>query len=131
MFGISFGQIFLILVIGLIVLGPEKLPVAIRTVTSWIRALRSLSASVQLELSKELQLQELQESLKQAEQSGLNKISPEIQRSIDNLKLATQKMQQAYEQDMRNVLLQQPTQSTKDATEATAKEEQPDEKSPS
>lgn len=64
MFDIGFGELLLVLVIGLVVLGPERLPVAVRTVAGWIRALRSLAASVQNELTQELKLQELQESLK-------------------------------------------------------------------
>ncbi|REI01655.1 MULTISPECIES: Sec-independent protein translocase protein TatB, partial [Bacteria] len=52
MFDIGFSELLLVLVIGLVVLGPERLPVAVRTVSGWIRALRSLAASVQHELSQ-------------------------------------------------------------------------------
>lgn len=93
MFDISFGQLLLVLIIGLVVLGPQKLPIAIKTVASWIKALRRVSATVQLELNKELRLQELQESLKQAEKAGLKDISPEIKASIDQLKNVTAAMQ--------------------------------------
>ncbi len=55
MFDIGFSELLLVLVIGLVVLGPERLPVAVRTVSGWIRALRSLAASVQHELSQELE----------------------------------------------------------------------------
>ena len=47
-------------VIGLIVLGPKRLPVAVKTVVGWIRALRSLATTVQNELTQELKLQEFQ-----------------------------------------------------------------------
>ncbi|WP_081301245.1 Sec-independent protein translocase protein TatB [Gilliamella sp. wkB178] len=93
MFDISFGQLLLVLVIGLVVLGPERLPVAIKTVASWIKVLRRMSATVQLELNKELKLQELQESLKKAEQSGLKTLTPELQESIDDLKRVTESLQ--------------------------------------
>lgn len=96
MFDISFGQLLLVMIIGLIVLGPQKLPIAIKTVASWIRTLRTISNSVQLELSRELKLQELQASLKKAEESGLEHIAPEIQASIDELKKLTASMQQSY-----------------------------------
>ncbi len=69
MFDIGFGELALIFVIGLVVLGPERLPVAVRTVVGWIRALRSLASTVQNELSQELKLQELQDSLKKVEGS--------------------------------------------------------------
>ena len=73
MFDIGFGELLLVMVIGLVVLGPERLPVAVRTVAGWIRALRSLAASVQNELSQELKLQELQDSLKKAESATLKR----------------------------------------------------------
>lgn len=103
MFDVSFGELLLVFIIGLIVLGPARLPTAVKTVVGWINALRRLSASVQLELNKELKLQELQDSLKQAEQSGINNISPEIQASIDELKRITQSLQKEYNQTIQKV----------------------------
>lgn len=64
MFDIGFSELLLVFVIGLIVLGPQRLPVAVKTVVSWIRTLRSLAATVQNEITQELKLQEFQESLK-------------------------------------------------------------------
>lgn len=101
MFDIGFTQLLLVMLIGLVVLGPKRLPVAIKTVLGWIKALRAISASVQLELSKELKLQELQESLKKAEESGLKNITPEIQASIDDLKRVTASMQETYQKDLK------------------------------
>lgn len=98
MFDIGFGELLLVLVIGLVVLGPERLPVAVRTVTGWIRTLRSLATTVQNELSQELKLQELQNSLKKAEEAGLKDISPELQASMDELKDAAASMQRGYQQ---------------------------------
>lgn len=93
MFDVSFGELLLVCIIGLIVLGPARLPEAIKTVVGWIKVLRRISASVQLELNKELKLQELQDSLKKAEQSGLKNITPEISASIEDLKRVTQSIQ--------------------------------------
>ena len=64
MFDIGFGELILVLVIGLVVLGPERLPVAVKTVAGWIRVMRSMAANVQNELTQELKLQELQDNLK-------------------------------------------------------------------
>lgn len=96
MFDLSFGKLFLVMIIALIVLGPARLPEAIKTVAGWIKALRRLSATVQLELNKELRLQELQDSLKQAEKSGLDTISPEIKSSIDDLKRVAESIQKDF-----------------------------------
>ncbi|VDZ91170.1 sec-independent translocase [Lelliottia amnigena] len=48
MFDIGFGELVLVFVIGLIVLGPQRLPVAVKTVAGWVRALRSLATTVQM-----------------------------------------------------------------------------------
>lgn len=99
MFDIGFGELLLILIIGLVVLGPERLPVAVKTVAGWIRALRSLAASVQNELTQELKLQELQESLKKAEQAGLQNLTPELKASMDELKEMAESLQRSYHAD--------------------------------
>lgn len=91
MFDIGFGELLLVFVIALVVLGPERLPVAVRTVAGWIRTLRSLASTVQNELAQEMKLQELQESLKKVEQaSQLQNLSPELKASMDELKEAAQ-----------------------------------------
>lgn len=97
MFDIGFSELLLVLVIGLVVLGPERLPVAVRTVAGWIRALRSLAASVQNELSQELKLQELQDSLKKAESAGLQNLTPELKASMDELKDAADSLKRSYQ----------------------------------
>ena len=74
MFDIGFSELLLVFVIGLIVLGPQRLPVAVKTVASWIRTLRSLATTVQNELAQELKLQEFQESLKKVEKASLDNL---------------------------------------------------------
>lgn len=86
------------MVIGLVFLGPERLPVAVKTIAGWVRALRSLAANVQNELTQELKLQELQESLKKVEEkANLQSLSPELKASMDELKEAAQSLKQTYQ----------------------------------
>lgn len=96
MFDIGFGELVLVFVIGLIVLGPERLPVAVKTVAGWIRALRSLASTVQHELSRELKLQEFQDSLKKVEKASLDNLTPEFKASMDELRQAAESMKRAY-----------------------------------
>ncbi|MFA9207793.1 MAG: Sec-independent protein translocase protein TatB [Yersinia sp. (in: enterobacteria)] len=100
MFDIGFSELLLVLVIGLVVLGPERLPVAVRTVAGWIRTLRSLAATVQNELAQELKIQELQDSLKKAEQVGLQNLTPELKASMDELKEAAEALKRSYHSDV-------------------------------
>lgn len=47
MFGISLAELLFILVIALIVLGPERLPEVARTLAGWIRQIREASDDIQ------------------------------------------------------------------------------------
>lgn len=96
MFDIGFGELLLVFIIGLVVLGPQRLPVAVRTVAGWVRALRSLATTVQNELAQELKLQEFQESLKKVEKASLDNLTPELKESMDELRQAAESMKRTY-----------------------------------
>lgn len=51
MFDIGFSELLLVFIIGFVVLGPQRLPVAVKTVAGWICALRLLATTVQNELT--------------------------------------------------------------------------------
>lgn len=97
MFDIGFWELVVIGVVALVVLGPERLPVAIRTATHWIRLIRSTANSVKSELEQELKLQELHNDLKKAEQLQMSNLSPELQESIEQLKAAAQSVNRPYQ----------------------------------
>ncbi len=82
--------------IGLIVLGPQRLPVAVKTVVGWVRALRSLATTVQNELAQELKLQEFQDSLKKVEKASMDNLTPELKASMDELREAAESMKRSY-----------------------------------
>ena len=94
MFDIGFSELLLVLIVGLVVLGPQRLPIAIRTVMGWVRTIRGLAANVQNELAQELKLQELKESIKKAEELNLSSLSPELSKTVAELKQSADKMQQ-------------------------------------
>lgn len=85
MFDIGFWELMLIGVMGLVVLGPERLPVAMRTVKGWITGVRKFSDTVKSELSEELRIHELHANLKKAEQSDMSNLSPEVAESVKSL----------------------------------------------
>jgi sec-independent protein translocase protein TatB len=95
-FDIGFGELLLVFVIGLVVLGPQRLPVAVRTVAGWVRALRSLATTVQNELAQELKMQEFQDSLKKVEKASLDNLTPELKASMDELRQAAESMKRSY-----------------------------------
>lgn len=98
MFDIGFSELLLVFIIGLVVLGPKRLPVAVKTVAGWIRAIRSMATTVQNELAQELKLQEFQDSLKKVEKASLNNLTPELKESMDELREAAESMKRSYVQ---------------------------------
>ena len=98
MFDIGFSEIVLVCIVGLVVLGPQRLPVAIRTLMGWVRTIRGLAANVQNELKQELKLQELQDSIKKAESLNLKALSPELGKTVEELKASADKLRSELEQ---------------------------------
>jgi len=115
MFDIGFWEIIVISVLGLLVLGPERLPVAIRTVSSWVKTIKGAANSVKDELSHELKIQEMHDNLKKAEQLGMNNISPELQESIDTLREATASVTRPYT-DSADLSAKQPSEALQPST---------------
>ncbi|MGL5359155.1 MAG: Sec-independent protein translocase protein TatB [Shewanella sp.] len=95
--GIGFMELLLIGVLGLVVLGPERLPVAVRSISGWIRAMKRMANSVKEELEQELKIEQLHADLKKAEGQGLSNLSPELQESIEQLKKAAQSVNRPYQ----------------------------------
>lgn len=59
MFDIGFAELLIIAVVALVVLGPEKLPVAARTLGLWLGRIRRTVSSIQSEISEELRIEEM------------------------------------------------------------------------
>jgi len=96
MFDIGFWELLLIGIMALIVLGPDRLPVAIRTVKQWISGARRLSDNVKNELTEELRIHELHNNLKKAEQSNMKNLSPEVAESLKSLQEAADMVNAPY-----------------------------------
>lgn len=65
MFDIGFAELLVVFVVGLLVLGPERLPVAAKTAGLWVRKIRRSIQSVQREINAQLDQEELQRSIKE------------------------------------------------------------------
>lgn len=66
MIELSFSKLLLLAVIALVVLGPEKLPKAARMAGAMLRRLRLGWESVRGEVERELELEEIRRSAKEA-----------------------------------------------------------------
>jgi sec-independent protein translocase protein TatB len=63
MFEFSFGKMALIAVVALLVLGPERLPAAARTVGALLRRARNSWQSVRSEIERELAAEDIKRSI--------------------------------------------------------------------
>lgn len=63
MFDIGFLELIIVAIVALLVLGPERLPGAIRTTGLWVGRIRRTLSSIQEEINQELQLEELKRTI--------------------------------------------------------------------
>ena len=94
MFDIGFWEMSLIALIALIVLGPERLPSAARTVGLWIGHARRMVADVKSDINREIKASELKEleSIKQSVQEtsdqfkeSLSTVNESVKSKVDEL----------------------------------------------
>ena len=81
MFDIGFWEIILISIIGLIVLGPERLPIAIRSVVRWINTVKGMANAAKTEMSRELKLHEMHENMLKAGKQKVSDLDPELKQA--------------------------------------------------
>ena len=68
MFDLSFAELALVAVVALLVLGPERLPGAARTVGALLRRVRSSWQGVRSEIERELAAEDIKQSIKETVQ---------------------------------------------------------------
>ncbi len=70
MFDIGATELLLVAIIGLVVVGPERLPRLARTIGLWVKRARGQVASIQRDINRELELEDLRKQL-EAKGGGL------------------------------------------------------------
>ena len=88
MFDIGFAELLLIGVVGLLVVGPEQLPGAVRTVLAWVNRFRRSFDQIRTEVRRELHndevLQKLKEESKQLERQ-VRETTQSVEREMESL----------------------------------------------
>lgn len=93
MFNIHSTELLLVCVVALIVIGPEKLPGAIKTASLWIGRFRRSFYKVKNEIERELNADEIRRQLHnesvlediEAAKSKMSDLAKETERSVNNL----------------------------------------------
>lgn len=85
MFDVGFAELLLLSVVGLLVLGPERLPRVARTLGGLARKARSSWANLKHSIEAELRAEELKEPLKQFK-NEIKSTTDKFKSGIDSLK---------------------------------------------
>lgn len=97
MFDIGFSELLVVGVLGLIVLGPERLPKAARTIGLMVGRVRRTMSGIQREIEQEVRNQEIREKLQDPMRSYLSDDELKRRQEEEARQLAEEK---AYEQAM-------------------------------
>ncbi|WP_191602078.1 Sec-independent protein translocase protein TatB [Marinomonas algicola] len=65
MFDIGFSELLIVFIVGLLILGPERLPHAARSAGLWIRKIKRSIGTVQREINEQLDKEELQQKIQE------------------------------------------------------------------
>lgn len=80
MFDVGFWELVIIMIVALLVVGPERLPRLARTVGLWVGKAQSFVRTVKADIDRELATEELRRTL--AKQAQI----PELQELVDEVK---------------------------------------------
>ena len=87
MFDMGFLELMLIGVVGLLVLGPERLPTAARTAGLWLGKAKRMAGEITREVDRQLKADEMRERLRQeGDELGLDKIQQTVDGALAEAK---------------------------------------------
>lgn len=124
MFDIGFWELLVVALIGLIILGPERLPRAVRSLQATVAKVRQFGSRMEAEINHELRVKELHENLRKIESAeDLDNLPEELKKSMAELQRAAESVNRPYAK---------PTEKPESAgtDEPTHKAQSPDEESP-
>lgn len=106
MFDIGFTEILIVAVVALIVLGPERLPSALRTAGLWVSRIKRTVGSVQKEITEELRVEEMRQAAKKQQE--------QLEQNVESLT-------KPFSESLRDEMLEPSPKSSNDsATDSTS-----------
>ena len=83
--------------IGLIILGPERLPRAVRSLQATVAKVRQFGSRMEAEINHELRVKELHENLRKIESAeDLDNLPEELKKSMAELQRAAESVNRPY-----------------------------------
>ncbi|SJM37377.1 Sec-independent protein translocase protein TatB [Psychrobacter pasteurii] len=113
MFNFSFYELMVFGIIALVVLGPEKLPQAMRTVGTYYSKFRRTIGTLKAEMEAELDLAETRQ-LMQQELAKIRESEAEMQKEMAQLRGSIQEFEQQQNSQLRQLQSGKPTDNTED-----------------
>ena len=94
MFDIGFAELLIIAILGLLVLGPERLPIAVKTIGLWVGRFKRSYRQVRSEIEKEIGADEIRRQLHnedilhslQASKDEFQRVADDAEQSLDSIK---------------------------------------------
>ena len=122
MFDIGFTEIVLVAVIGLLILGPERMPVAVRTIGLWVGKIKRTVSGVQKEIRDELRVDEIRKKADENRKAIEGRMA-ELQAETDIMEAPVVAAQenQPVKKPMKKVVKKAVKKPTQDAEEKPAK----------
>lgn len=100
MFGIDFTELVVIMVVALIVIGPEHLPKVARTAGHlWSRAQRYVNG-IKSDIAREMEVEELRKIQQEAEQKA-NSIEPILKQTVQEVQQPTHVIIEEWERELQ------------------------------
>lgn len=96
----GFWELLIIAVVALLVLGPERLPGAIRSTMKTVRSIKQFGYQMQAELNDNLRVHELHQKLKDAEAKGMLNLTADETAALQELTEAANSVRPANAQIM-------------------------------
>ena len=122
MFDIGFTELVLVAVIGLLILGPERMPVAVRTIGLWVGKIKRTVSGVQKEIRDELRVDEIRKKADENRKAIEGRMA-ELQAETDIMEAPEVAIQenQPVKKPVKKVVKKAVKKPTQDAEEKPAK----------
>ena len=116
MFDIGFSEIMVVAVISLIIMGPERLPETVRTLSLWLGRVRQFVSSAREEIEDEVGIDEIRRQLRN------EKIMRDLEKSKNELSVLAKDVTDISRTDVKNEQIMRELEKSKNELSVVAKD---------
>ena len=116
MFDIGFSEIKVVAVISLIIMGPERLPETVRTLSLWLGRVRQFVSSAREEIEDEVGIDEIRRQLRN------EKIMRDLEKSKNELSVLAKDVTDISRTDVKNEQIMRDLEKSKNELSVVAKD---------